>query len=84
MEVFHNVKLAIIVLLTVTVSLICTPSTSAEQILDLKETNYTQWNNNVTYISSTSYHAKGMGPVYVISNRIIDLFMGKDPIPDGE
>lgn len=84
MEVLHNAKLAIIVLLTVTVALTYTPSTSAELILDLKETSYTQWNNNVTYISSTSYHAKGMGPVYVISNHIIDLFMGKDVIPDGE
>lgn len=84
MEVLHNAKLAIIVLLTVTVALTYTPSTSAELILDLKETTYTQWNNNVTYISSTSYHAKGMGPVYVISNYIIDLFMGKDVIPDGE
>lgn len=84
MEVLHNAKLAIIVLLTVTVALTYTPSTSAERILDLKETSYTQWNNNVSYISSTSYHAKGMGPVYVISNHIIDIFMGKDVIPDGE
>lgn len=84
MEVHHNARLAIILLVTATVALTYAPSASAEPILELKETKYTQWNNNVTYISSTSYHAKGMGPVYAISNLIIDLFMGKEPIPDGE
>lgn len=84
MEVLHNAKVAFIVLLTVIVALIFTPSTSAEPILNFKETNYTLWNNNVSYISSTSYHAKGMGPVYVISNQIIGLFMGRDVIPEGE
>ncbi|KAG4077541.1 hypothetical protein HA402_002968 [Bradysia odoriphaga] len=83
MEVLQNARLATVLLLTVTAVLIHTPSTSAEAILDLKETNYTQWNTNVTYISSTSYHAKGMAPVYVISNQIISLFMGRDVIPDG-
>lgn len=82
MGVLHNVKVAVSVLLIV--ALTYTPSTSAEPILELKETTYTQWTNNVTYISSTSYHAKGMGPVYVISNRIIDIFMGRNVIPDGE
>lgn len=84
MEVLHNANSAFIVLLTVIVALIYTPSTLADPHLNLKETNYTPWNNNVTYISSTSYHAKGMGPVYVISNQIIDLFMGRDVIPEGE
>ncbi|XP_037044622.1 prominin-like protein isoform X5 [Bradysia coprophila] len=83
MEVLQNARLATVLLLTVAAVLIHTPSTSAEAILDLKETNYIQWNNNVTYISSTSYHAKGMAPVYVISNQIISLFMGRDVIPDG-
>lgn len=82
MEVLHNAKVAIIILLTVALPYV--PSTSAEPILNLKQTNYTQWNNNVTYISSTSYHAKGMGPVYVISNQIIGIFMGRDAIPKGE
>lgn len=84
MEVLQNVRLATVLLLTVTTALVYTPSTSAEAILDLKETNYTNWNTNVTYISSTSYHAKGMAPVYAISNQIIGIFMGRDVIPDGE
>lgn len=84
MGVLHNARLAVIFVLTVIVAITYTPSTSAEPILDFKETSYTQWNNNVSYISSTSYHAKGMGPVYAISNQIIGLFMGKNVIPDGE
>lgn len=83
MEVLHNYKFAVIIIL-LTVTLPFTPSTSAEPILDLKETNYSTWNSNVTYISSTSYHARGMGPVYIIANRIIDIFMGQDVIPEGE
>lgn len=83
MEVLHNSRLAITILLIINIALIHTPSTSAEAILNLKETNYIQWNTNDSYISSTSYHAKGMAPVYVISNQIIGIFMGRDVIPAG-
>lgn len=52
--------------------------------LNLKPTNYAEWNENVTYVSSTSYNARGMQPLYEITHKIIWFFTGKDPLPEGE
>ncbi|XP_012156730.1 prominin-like protein isoform X1 [Ceratitis capitata] len=51
--------------------------------LNLKPTNYAEWNENVTYVSSTSYNARGMQPLYEITHKIIWFFTGKDPLPEG-
>ncbi|XP_059619971.1 prominin-like protein isoform X2 [Phlebotomus argentipes] len=53
------------------------------RILDFKETSFSNWEQNVTYISSTGYHARGMAPMYQITNRVLDLFIGPDAIPEG-
>ena len=42
------------------------------------------YDKNVTYISSTSYNPKGMGPLYKIANQVLSLFIGRDAIPDGK
>ncbi|XP_055708127.1 prominin-like protein isoform X5 [Phlebotomus papatasi] len=53
------------------------------RILDFKETSFSNWEQNVTYKSSTGYHARGMAPMYHITNRVLDLFIGPDAIPEG-
>lgn len=54
------------------------------RILDFKETSFSNWEQNVTYKSSTGYHARGMAPMYHITNRVLDLFIGPDAIPEGK
>ncbi|XP_055688743.1 prominin-like protein isoform X2 [Lutzomyia longipalpis] len=53
------------------------------RILDFKETSFSNWEQNVTYVSSTGYHARGMAPMYDITNRVLDLFIGPDALPEG-
>ncbi|GAB0098286.1 prominin-like protein [Sergentomyia squamirostris] len=56
---------------------------SEGRILDFKETTFSKWEQNVTYVSSTGYHARGMAPMYQITNRVLDLFLGPEAIPEG-
>ncbi|XP_069967418.1 prominin-like protein isoform X3 [Bactrocera oleae] len=51
--------------------------------LNLKPTNYAEWNENVTYVSSTAYNARGMQPLYEITHKIIWFFTGEHPLPEG-
>ncbi|XP_050335331.1 prominin-like protein isoform X2 [Bactrocera neohumeralis] len=51
--------------------------------LNLKPTNYAEWNKNVTYVSSTAYNARGMQPLYEITHKIIWFFTGEHPLPEG-
>uniref|UniRef100_A0A6B2E6D3 Putative conserved secreted protein n=1 Tax=Phlebotomus kandelakii TaxID=1109342 RepID=A0A6B2E6D3_9DIPT len=53
------------------------------RILDFKETSFSNWEQNVTYISSTGYHARGMAPMYQLTNRILDSFIGSEAILEG-
>lgn len=54
-------------------------------LLDVKPVNYSVWNQNVTYLSSSAHNARGMGPLYNISNIIINLFVDdEEPIPRGK
>lgn len=54
------------------------------KILKDEKIIYKTLQENVTYISSTSYHAKGMGPLYKSTNQVLHAFIGKDAIPDGK
>ncbi|XP_058975503.1 prominin-like protein isoform X3 [Musca domestica] len=55
-----------------------------ENGLKFKQTKYTEWSKNVTYLSKTSYNARGMKPLYEISHKVMwFLIGGEDPIPDG-
>lgn len=57
----------------------------AANLLDVKPVNYSVWDQNVTYLSSSTYNNRGMGPLYNISNTIINLFVDDDePIPRGK
>ena len=56
----------------------------AEPILKIRTTEFTRFNEAVEMQSSTSYNARGMAPLYEITNRVIDLFVDENPIPDGK
>uniref|UniRef100_A0A182NIR2 Prominin-like protein n=1 Tax=Anopheles dirus TaxID=7168 RepID=A0A182NIR2_9DIPT len=55
----------------------------AEPILKIRTTEFTRFNEAVEFQSSTSYNARGMAPLYEITNHVIDLFVDEKPIPDG-
>lgn len=57
----------------------------AQKLLNIKPVKYSVWNDKTVYLSSTAYNARGMAPLYNITNTVINLFLDtKDPIPDGE
>lgn len=59
-------------------------SSSSSNLLDIRPVNYSSWNRNVTYVSSSAFNARGMAPLYNITNRVINLFVDADePIPKG-
>lgn len=56
----------------------------AEPILKIRSTDFTRFNESrVEFVSSTSYNARGMAPLYEITNHVINLFVDETPIPDG-
>lgn len=56
-----------------------------QRILLIENTKYSIWSQNMTYMSSTSYNAMGMTPLFNLTNMIIDLFVDNDePIPPGK
>lgn len=58
---------------------------SSDKVLQFRDANYTVWTSgNVSYISSTSYSAKGMAPLYKIANEVLRHFIGDVVIPDGK
>ncbi|CAD7082319.1 unnamed protein product [Hermetia illucens] len=60
-----------------------TPSCQAQSVLNFQDLNFTPWNETVSYVSSDSYNARGMAPLYQSVNDIIKVFLGKDPIAPG-
>lgn len=53
-------------------------------LLDIRPVNYSTWNRNVTYVSSAAFNARGMAPLYNITNMVINLFVdANEPIPKG-
>lgn len=61
-----------------------TPSCQAQSVLNFQDLNFTPWNETVSYVSSDSYNARGMAPLYQSVNDIIKVFLGKDPIAPGK
>lgn len=58
---------------------------TSEKLLNIQKVQYSTWNRSDTYLSSTTYNARGMAPLYNITNMVIDLFVDDDePIPRGE
>lgn len=56
-----------------------------QRVLQIENTKYSVWSQNMTYKSSTGYNPFGMGELYNLTNQAIDLFVDKDePIPNGE
>lgn len=56
-----------------------------QKVLVIENTKYSIWSQNMTYMSSTSYNAMGMTPLFNLTNKIIDFFVDKDePIPPGK
>lgn len=87
----YKIGYVVVILLSVSIALsnaaINTPTTtknSAEKVLNIQRTNYTNWIQNVTYVSSVSYSAKGMQPLYGVANGILKVLVGKTLLPDGE
>lgn len=55
------------------------------RVLQIENTRYSVWSQNMTYISSTGYNSLGMSPLYNLTNTIIDFFIDKnEPIPPGK
>lgn len=52
--------------------------------LNLKPTKYTEFEKNITYLSSMQYNARGMQPLYNITHKIMWFFIGEDALPDGK
>jgi hypothetical protein len=56
-----------------------------QRTLEIENTKYSIWSQNMTYVSSTGYNAMGMMPLYNLTNKFIDFFVDKEePIPPGQ
>lgn len=51
--------------------------------MKIRTTEFTNFSETPSYISSTSYNARGMGPLYNLTNVAIRLFVDTDPVPEG-
>lgn len=55
------------------------------EMLELEKTNYTEFEVNVTYYSSTHFNAKGMGGLYNLTGLFVKLLQPNDKLyPDGK
>ncbi|XP_055915367.1 prominin-like protein isoform X2 [Eupeodes corollae] len=82
---FMTTLMTMCVLLAVMCSLpgLTTATDDIEMKLDLTKTEYSVWNKNTTYLSSTKFNARGMSPFYNITHEVMKLFIGQDAIPNG-
>lgn len=56
-----------------------------QRVLQIENTKYSVWSQNMSYKSSVGYNPLGMGQLYNLTNQAIDLFVDKkEPIPNGE
>lgn len=60
------------------------PATATTRIIQFRDANFSVWNENVKYNATAMRNPKGMEPLYNITNIVLDFFLGKKPIPDGE
>lgn len=61
-----------------------TSPAATTRIIQFRDANFSIWNENIKYNSTAMTNPKGMEPLYNITNMILDFFLGKKPIPDGE
>lgn len=55
------------------------------EMLELEKTNYTEFDDNVTYYSSTQFNPKGMGGLYNLSRAFMKLLQPEGQLyPEGE
>lgn len=55
-----------------------------QRVLQIENTKYSVWGQNMSYKSSPGYNPLGMGQLYNLTNQGIDFFVDKDePIPNG-
>lgn len=59
-------------------------STENTRIIQFRDANFSIWNEKIKYNSTAMSNPKGMEPLYNITSMILDFFLGKKPIPDGE
>lgn len=45
------------------------------EVLEMEQTNYTQWTSNITYKSSTQFNPRGMGGVYNLTHAFVDMIL---------
>lgn len=74
---------AVCILVALSATLVSS-SPEETRILEFRETNFSTLNQNVTYKSSKANEPKGMAPLYKITNQILDLFLGDEPIAEGK
>uniref|UniRef100_A0A1Q3FI76 Putative conserved plasma membrane protein n=2 Tax=Culex tarsalis TaxID=7177 RepID=A0A1Q3FI76_CULTA len=76
-------KLAFVILLLMAVFGSRSSLLVQADILKIRTTEFTNFSETPNYISSTSYNARGMGPLYNLTNIVIRLFVDTDPVPEG-
>lgn len=76
-------KLAFVILLLMAVFGSRSSLLVQADILKIRTTEFSNFSETPSYISSTSYNARGMGPLYNLTNLAIRLFVDTDPVPEG-
>lgn len=75
---------AVTLLIAVFSSSQCTSVQAADSfILKIRTTEFTNISETPNFLSSTSYNSRGMAPLYNLTNLVIKLFVGTDPVPEG-
>lgn len=52
-------------------------------ILKIRTTEFSNISETPTFLSSTAYNARGMAPLYNLTNLVIKLFVDTNPVPEG-
>lgn len=75
---------AVSLLIAVFSSSQCTSVQAADSfILNIRTTEFSNISETPNFLSSTSYNSRGMSPLYNLTNLVIKLFVGTDPVPEG-
>ncbi|XP_055531338.1 prominin-like protein isoform X3 [Wyeomyia smithii] len=55
----------------------------ADYILNIRTTEFSNISETPHFVSSTSYNARGMAPLYNLTNLVVKLFVSTNPVPEG-
>ncbi|XP_055611924.1 prominin-like protein isoform X3 [Uranotaenia lowii] len=58
-------------------------SVQADSILKIRKTDFTRFRESPEFVSSTAYNARGMAPLYNLTNNVLKLFVDTNPVPEG-